>query len=160
MKKKSTAIIKAGLIVGTLDIFAAFLYYAIRTGRKDVFSVLKYVASGLYGKAAFSGDAKMLVAGLLLHYSIAFAFTLFLFWLFSKTKVFSQNTLLTGILYGVFIWIAMNLVVVPLSSIDKRPFNTVNALVNMLILIFCIGIPLTVKANNFYTKNNALLVAA
>jgi DNA segregation ATPase FtsK/SpoIIIE-like protein len=84
MNNLISTIIKAGLIVGTLDILSAFLYYFIRTGDKNVFIVLKAVAGGLFGKKAFSGGNEMLIAGLILHFIIAFAFTIFFFWLFPK----------------------------------------------------------------------------
>jgi hypothetical protein len=146
--------IKAGLIVGTLDILSAFIYYFMKTGEKGVFNVLKFVASGVFGKAAFSGGNKMIIAGLVLHYIIAFAFTIFFFWLFPKIKAFSKNIILPGIVYGIFIWIVMNLVVVPLSNIGIGPFTIVNALINVIILIVCIGIPLSFMANAFYEKGN------
>ncbi len=136
MNNLITKIIKAGLIVGTLDILSAFIYYFIKTGDKNVFTVLKYVASGIFGKEAFSGSNMMIIAGLVLHYSIAFAFTIFFFLLFPKIKAFSKNWILTGILYGIFIWIVMNLIVVPLSNIGSRPFTLVNALINVIILLF------------------------
>ncbi len=146
--------IKAGLIVGTLDILSAFIYYFMKTGEKGVFNVLKFVASGVFGKAAFSGGNKMIIAGLVLHYIIAFAFTIFFLWLFPKIKAFSKNRILTGIVYGIFIWIVMNLVVVPLSNIGIGPFTIVNALINVIILTVCIGIPLSFMASTFYKKEN------
>ena len=57
-------IIKAGLLVGTLDILAAFLNYYITTGNKDVFTVLRYIASAVFGRAAFAGGVNSVVAGL------------------------------------------------------------------------------------------------
>ena len=97
----------------------------------------------------------MIIAGLVLHYIIAFAFTIFFFLLFPKGKALSKNKILTGTLYGIFVWMIMNLVVVPLSSIGKRPFVFVSVLVNVLILIVCIGIPLSFMANKFYKKQVA-----
>jgi hypothetical protein len=148
--------IKAGLIVGTLDILSAFIYYFMKTGEKGVFNVLKFVASGVFGKAAFSGGNKMIIAGLVLHYIIAFAFTIFFLWLFPKIKAFSKNRILTGIVYGIFIWIVMNLVVVPLSNIGIGPFTIVNALINVIILTVCIGIPLSFMASTFYKKKTRI----
>ncbi len=113
---------------------------------------MKYVASGIFGKEAFSGSNMMIIAGLVLHYSIAFAFTIFFFLLFPKIKAFSKNWILTGILYGIFIWIVMNLIVVPLSNIGSRPFTLVNALINVIILIVCIGLPLSFMTNTFYKR--------
>ncbi|HZH00159.1 MAG TPA: hypothetical protein VEY32_03705, partial [Flavisolibacter sp.] len=64
------------------------------------------------------------------------------------------HTVLTGILYGAFIWAVMNLVVVPLSGIGSRPFNWENALINLLILIVCMGIPLSFMALTFYKRKS------
>ncbi|MBA2760563.1 MAG: hypothetical protein H0U39_01120 [Segetibacter sp.] len=135
------------------------LPYFMKTGEKGVFNVLKFVASGVFGKAAFSGGNKMIIAGLVLHYIIAFAFTIFFLWLFPKIKAFSKNRILTGIVYGIFIWIVMNLVVVPLSNIGIGPFTIVNALINVIILTVCIGIPLSFMASTFYKKKPELVLA-
>lgn len=160
MRKKSFEILKAGLVVGTLDILSAFLYYFIKTGNKNVFNVLKYVAGGLFGKDSYLGSNGRILAGLLLHYIIAMLFTILLFWIFPKLQLFSTNKILTGIGYGVFVWTVMNLIVVPLSNIGKRPFNTGDVLINMLILIVCMGIPLSIWANKFYRKENPQLIKA
>jgi uncharacterized protein YacL len=144
-------IIGAGLIVGTLDITAACTYYFIKTGNGPA-NVLKFVASGVFGKEAFSGDAKMLVAGLLIHYVIAFAFTIFFFWLHPKVNGLLKNRILTGIAYGIFVWVVMNLIAVPLSNVASRPFNAINAIINVVILIVCIGIPLSFMASTVYKR--------
>ena len=149
-KSLPAEIIKAGLIVGTLDISAAFIYYYITTGNKDVFVILRYIASAVFGKVAFTGGVAMSTAGLIFHYLVAFSFTIFFFWIFRRLKFLSENILLTGIGYGLFTWATMNLVVVPLTKIGTRPFNWFNASINALILIICIGIPLAFMANRFY----------
>lgn len=152
MKDFSIKVIKTGLIVGTLDILAAFIYYVIKTGNLSPVNLLKYVASGAFGKDAFSGGNTMIIAGLLFHYFIAIAFTAFFFLLFPKIKSFAQNKTLTGILLGIFIWTIMNLVVIPLSNIPTGPFNLVNSLINALILICCIGLPLSFITSSYYSK--------
>lgn len=152
MNKLSAQIIKSGALVGTLDISASFFYYFLKTGDSNVFHVLKYVASGLFGKDASLGEGVLMTAGLLLHYLIAFSFTLFFFWLFPKLKGAATSRLLTGISYGTFIWTVMNVVVVPLSRIGHRPFNPLNSFINALILIVCIGIPLSYMASAFHSK--------
>lgn len=153
MNNLTSKIVKAGLIVGTLDILSALAYYFINTGEKNVFIVLKFIASGIFGKEAFSAGNRMILTGLVLHYIIAFAFTIFFFLIFPKIKAFSKNKILTGVIYGIFIWIVMNLVVVPLSKIGPQPFNMINSLINVIILIVCIGIPLSFMASKFYGKN-------
>jgi uncharacterized membrane protein YagU involved in acid resistance len=154
-KSLFSEIIKAGFIVGTLDISAAFVYYYLTSGNKDVFTILRYISSAVFGKEAFTDGVGMSVAGLIFHYVIAFSFTIFYFWIFRRLKFFSKNILLAGITYGLFVWAIMNLVVVPLTRIGTRPFNLFNASINAFILIICIGIPLAFVANKFY-KNRPI----
>lgn len=108
--------------------------------------VLKYIASALFGKEAFSSGVTMSIVGLLLHYTIAFSFTVFFFWIYPKLKFLSINIFLTAVLYGLFVWTIMNQVVVPLSKIPERPFSWSGAAQAAAILIVCIGLPLTVIA--------------
>ncbi len=152
MSKLFSKVITAGLIVGTLDILSAFVYVFIKTGNFVPLSILKFVASGVFGKDASSDGSIMALSGLLIHYLIAFAFTSFFFWLFPKIKALSKNKIVTGVIYGVFIWTVMNLVIVPLSNVPNRPFNLINAIINCGILIICIGIPLSLMASSFFKE--------
>ena len=152
MKKRNAKILQAGLIVGTLDILSAFIYYYIKTGKTNFLVIFKFIASGIFGKDAGAGGTGMIVAGFILHYAIAFSFTIFFFWVYPKVNVMSKNRIVTGIVYGLFVWALMNLVVVPLSNTVHRPFKIEGALINMGILIVCIGLPLSFMANTFFKK--------
>jgi hypothetical protein len=152
MNTRNAKILQAGLIVGTLDILSAFIYYYIKSGKTNFLVIFKFIASGLFGKAAGDGGVAMILAGLILHYAIAFSFTIFFFWLYPKMNVLSKNRIVTGIVYGLFVWAVMNLVVVPLSNTVHRPFKIEGALINMGILIVCIGLPLSFMANAFFRK--------
>jgi|SRR5450432_1437675 hypothetical protein len=157
MKPLTAKIIKAGLIVGTLDILSAFIHVCIKTGSPHIPDILKFIASGIFGKDASSGGIGMVLAGLVFHYVIAFTWTIFFFWLYPKIKAASKNRIWTGIVYGIFVWVVMNLVVVPLSNIPHRDFNIWNALINTIILMVCVGLPLSFMASVHFkhTKNTA-----
>jgi len=148
-------IIKAGLLAGTLDILSAILYYYCKTG-KNGFNVLNYVASGVFGKEAISGGNSMAIAGLLFHYFIAFCWTLFFFFIYPSIHSLLKNKIVAGIIYGVFIWIIMNLVVVPMTAIPKRPFIISGAIINMVILILAVGLPISLVIGNYYSKLNKI----
>ena len=152
MTTRNAKILQAGLIVGTLDILSAFIYYYIKSGRTNFLVIFKFIASGIFGKAAGEGGTDMILAGFILHYAIAFAFTIFFFWLYPKVSVMSKNRIVTAIIYGLFVWTVMNLVVVPLSNTVHRPFKIEGALINMGILIICIGVPLSFMANAYFKK--------
>lgn len=138
----SKLIIKAGLIAGTLDIIAAFLNFYFKTGKNPVI-VLKYIASAIFGKEAMIGGNKMALTGLILHFIIAFIFTTFFALTYKKIWSRLQNTFITAILYGIFVFLVMNLAVVPLSKASQLPFSWSGAITNCIILMVCIGLPLS-----------------
>ncbi|MEO8108584.1 MAG: hypothetical protein ABI594_01060 [Ginsengibacter sp.] len=107
-------ILFAGLLVGSLDILTAFVDYYIQSGKGPA-GVLKFVASGVFGASAFSGGAIMIFWGLLFHYIIAFCFTIFFIWVYPRFSFLRKNIIITAVVYGLFVWLVMNRVVVPLS---------------------------------------------
>jgi hypothetical protein len=141
----SAKTLKAAFFVGTLDILAACIQFYLKTN-KDPAPVFKFIASGIFGRKAFSDGNIMIAYGLLFHYFIAFLFTAFFFWICNKFPGILKSKLLAGIVYGAFAWTVMNLVVLPISHVNRGPFNFTNALTGMLILIICIGIPLSLIA--------------
>lgn len=149
-------ILKAGLLVGSLDIIAAFIDYYIATG-KDPGGVLKFIASGVFGIEAFSGGIGMILWGLLFHFIIAFAFTAFYFWLCPRVKFVAQQPVVFAVIYALFIWMVTHLVVMPLSNVplngrtDLQFWKIAKA---NLILIFMICVPLTLMARKYYQRQS------
>jgi hypothetical protein len=135
-------IFKAGFIVGLLDILAACIQYMLQAGKSPA-PVLKFIASGVFGKAAFAGGGEMIFFGLLFHFIIAIAFAAFFFVVVSGVSFFEKNKIITGVLYGLFVWLVMNFVVLPLSNAPKLPLSFGGAVLSLVILIVCIGIPLS-----------------
>lgn len=140
-----TKIFKAGLIAGTMDICAACIQYYLRTG-KNPENVLRFVASGVFGKEALAGGHLYSAAGLLFHYLIAFSFTVFFFFIYPRLKFLSYNIFLSAVLYGVFTWTIMSRIVLPLSNTPPIPFTWSGAATAAGILIVCIGLPLSIIA--------------
>jgi len=75
-------VLLSGLLVGTLDILAAFVDVYINNGKP--LGVLNYIATGAFGKTDFTASNAGAVTGLLFHYIIAFAFTFFSFGCMAK----------------------------------------------------------------------------
>lgn len=141
-------ILVMGLLVGSLDIGAAFIEYYIDTG-KGPEDVLRFIASGAFGKMAFTDNNLMILWGLLFHFLITYSFTIFFYWLSQKIKFMSSQMILTSILYGIFIWLAMTLIVLPLSHIPKNVLRFKKEVVALLILIAMIGLPLSLLIKKF-----------
>lgn len=140
-----------GLLAGTLDICSAFLQAYIMRGTKPVI-ILQFIASGAFGKAAFEGGWLMPLLGLLFHFIIAYSFTFLFFLLYPSVKAMSKNIVLTAIVYGIFIYVVMNMGVLPLTRIPPIPFHLDKALMATAILIVAIGLPLSFFARKFYGR--------
>ena len=142
-------ILQTALIAGTLDLIGAIVSSTILS-QKVPYKIFHYIASGIFGKEAFTGGSIMVFWGLLFHYLLAYTFTLLYFWLYPKIGFLSTSRVLSGVLYGAFVWVIMNRVVVPLSNVPTGPFNLTQALVGMVVLMLMIGLPIAIGAAKYY----------
>lgn len=132
----------AWFVAGTLDITTAILYYVGLSGARAE-RLLQGIASGLLGARAFDGGAATALLGLALHYLIALIWTLVFFVAFRALGALRRRLILIGIVYGLIVWLVMNLVVLPLSNVSRGPFQPRAAAIAAIILIFCIGLPMS-----------------
>jgi uncharacterized membrane protein YagU involved in acid resistance len=107
-------ILLVGFLVGLLDISAAFIQTKLTFPERNPFElVLRYIARAVFTKERVSSDDSMLFFGALFHFIIAYSFTIAFFLIYPHITFLSKNRLLTGFVYGIIIWTAMNLLVVP-----------------------------------------------
>lgn len=143
-------ILWAGLLVGALDITAAFIQTSLYGG--SPVRVLNFIASGVFGKEALDGGASFAFYGLVFHFCIAMGWTTLFFLIYPKLKFLSRNKIITGVGYGFFIWLMMNRIVLPLSNVPHFPFRLTSAVIGALILMAAIGLPLSLIANKYYSS--------
>jgi hypothetical protein len=63
------------------------------------------------------------------------------------------HKIVTGIVYGLFVWAIMTMLILPLWN--NRPFVfRPDAAVDAVILILAIGMPLSFIAHGYYTNSN------
>ena len=137
-----------GFLAGTLDAIAAIV---ISQATPAV--VFKFIASGAFGAGeAFSGGNIMIFWGVIFHYLIAFSWTIFFFFMYPAVPLLRKNKYISGLVYGIFVWIIMNRVVIPLSEIAQRPFNLKGALTGMAILMVAIGLPISLLTHRYYSR--------
>jgi len=159
-KNLFVTILWAGLLVGYLDITAAIFNFMFNSDKSPTL-IFNYIASAAFGKERAYSEKPMVALGVLFHFTVAYCFTIFFFLIYPRLRFLSKNRLLTGILYGCFIWCVMNLLVVPNSHIDKYPSMVAKTLIQVGILIVAIGIPLSYIASWFFkdtTKKSTIAI--
>jgi hypothetical protein len=146
---KTSTLIRVGLLAGTMDITSAFII----NYNTSPFIIFRFIASGAFGKAAFSGGSAMVWWGVLFHYTIAMAFSAILFLLYPRIQKIIRNKYLIALGYGILVWLIMNLVVLPLSQVPKSPFRVYGVITGVLALVVCIGLPVSLAAERYYRES-------
>jgi hypothetical protein len=142
--------LKSGLMIGVLDAAAASLQAYIMNGVTPD-RVFTFVASGAFGQNAYEGGSIIAVIGLVFHFIVAISWTFIFYAAYPKLTILRSNKFVAGMAFGIFIWIVMNFVVIPLSLIGLRPFNAISAIIQIFIHLFVIGVPISYLTNKYYS---------
>jgi hypothetical protein len=148
--KSIKPIIVSGIVAGILDCISAVVFL----GKMNFAGVWKYVASGYFGKSAFSSGNEMVVYGLLFHFCIAIFWAIVFFFVVRKINFFKHYIIVGGLLYGIMIWLVMNLIVLPFTNIPQNPMTAIGAIKNIVILMLCVGLPISWIQNKLKTNDN------
>jgi hypothetical protein len=143
----SRAIFAAGFTCGVLDITAAFVNWTLRGVGPE--RLLQSIASGLLGPQSFQGGWATATLGLGLHFLIAFSAATAFYLASRKLKFLTQRAILSGISYGVAVYIFMYWIVVPLSCIRRMPFSLSQTIVAITVHIICVGLPISLNIRRF-----------
>ncbi|MCC9070429.1 DUF1440 domain-containing protein [Flavobacterium sp. F-65] len=151
MKSKVGTVLLSGLVAGAMDIISCIIIYVVILQKTTTTKILLSIASGIFKKDAYSGDPKMAFYGLGIHFIIATLFALFYFKIYPYIPFLKKNTLLSGFIYGIFVWIVMNLIVLPIAFPILPPKHLdFPLLLSILILMFCIGLPVAFITKKYY----------
>jgi hypothetical protein len=138
------AVLVGTLIAGTLDIFAAIVTWMLRG--VSATRVLQGVASGLLGREAVNGGAASAALGLLLHFLVMSVIVAVFYFLSRKRTVLTTHWVVSGVLYGVAVYLVMTFIVVPLSAAPMGLPTLAAAVQGVLVHIFCVGLPIAFVA--------------
>jgi hypothetical protein len=137
----SRIILLGGLIAGACDLTGAIVVSWLRAGVSPV-RVMQSIAAGLLGAASYDGGARTAVLGVALHFMIATIWTAVFYFASRSLRFLIERPVPMGLLYGVVVYLFMNFVVLPLSAFPMRPVTLTGRLIGMLIIMFCIGLPI------------------
>ncbi|HEX3985281.1 MAG TPA: hypothetical protein VHX13_01630 [Acidobacteriaceae bacterium] len=134
------AVLRIGLIAGTLDISENLVFNAFRHITPAM--IFRYIASGLLGMAAIRGGAGMVTLGVAIHYTIALAWTALYFLAARRWRLLVQRPVACGLLYGALVYAVMNFAVLPLTHVPhaRAAMSLASRASGILALLVCIGL--------------------
>jgi len=134
------ALLFGTLVVGILDLADAFIFFGVRGGARPV-RILQSIASGLLGRAAFSGGLGTAVLGAALHFFIAFMVVATFFVASRYVAILRRSPVWSGLIYGIVVYLVMNFVVLPLSAASRGAFAWPVVANGLIIHMVGVGLP-------------------
>jgi hypothetical protein len=123
-------ILVGGLVAGLVDIGAAALINWV-----DPLIVLRAIATGVQGKAAFKGGWQAALLGLGLQCLMSIVIAALYVAVVSRSKWLRRHWVLSGLAAGPVIFAVMEFAVVPLSRAAKAHFTPVTIVPNLAAMM-------------------------
>jgi hypothetical protein len=149
------AILAAGLTCGVMDITAAFVTWWPRGIMPS--RILKRIASGLLGPDAYTGGWPIAALGLALHFFIALSAATVFYFASRRLRYLTQHPIISGVLYGVGVYLVMYWIVMPLSRYHHRPFTLSSTTIAIVTHIICVGLPIALITRHYTRKTKAAI---
>jgi hypothetical protein len=138
------AILWGGLVAGVLDATDGVVAFGLQ-GLNPI-QVLQYIASGLLGKAAFSGGLAAAGLGTVLHFLIAFTVAAVYVFASRKAVTLQTHAIAWGLTFGVLVYLVMNYLVLPHSAVAASPFSLALFLNGVIGHALFVGLPIALYA--------------
>ncbi len=132
------AVAAGGFALGTVDALFAMVFWVPQGG--SVGGIFRSISAGLLGKAARDGGAAVALLGAGLHSLIATAMVLAYTLASRRVPWLLSRPFGHGAIYGVFLYLVMNLVVLPLSAAGMPKFTNVAWVASSVVVHAVLGV--------------------
>ena len=138
----------AATVVAVLDISFAATYWVVVRAAITFPQLLRSIASGVLGDAAARGGAGAAVLGAMLHGAVACGWALVFigvrrWWpAFDRALQRPAGRVAAGLLFGMMVWLVMDLAVLPLTRARPTPIGSSWFRVSLVWHAIGVGLPL------------------
>lgn len=141
-----TQAVYGGLLIASADaLFATTVWFNWTPG--GVLRMFQSIAVGVLGKASYEGGMATAVLGAGLHAAMAIAFVAICIALSFRFHLLVEKPVMSGLLYGVGLYVVMNFVVMPLSRVDASPsFKHLDSITMSVVAHMAFGVVCTLFA--------------
>ena len=137
--------VNAGLMLGTADVIIYHWFFQNVLGGVPLISLYQYIASGALGEFAFAGGIPTALLGVLFHFIFSIVIAGVFILGVDRIPLLRRHIIPGSLLYGFGVFIAMNMIVTPLSATPPIPTPTtpelmVTIIVHILVAGLLLGI--------------------
>ena len=139
------AIVVGGVIVGILDLAYAIIVYS----PKRPILIPQAIASGLLGRASFSGGGRSAVLGVVCHFVIALGAATVYYLASRRWRFLVERPGVSGMTFGACVYLFMHYVVIPLSAAGPSHMSFALKSAEFVEHWFCVGLPIAFSVRRF-----------
>jgi uncharacterized membrane protein YagU involved in acid resistance len=141
-------ILTGGLLSGAIDLTYACTYHGIVSHVPPV-RIFQSIGSGFFGKASFEMGATSATAGVLAHFGILIIAASIFNFARRRFAYLREHAYVSGMVFGVGIWLTMNYVVLPLSAAPHFKSNLQGTLSDFAVHVLLLGPAISLVAKYF-----------
>jgi hypothetical protein len=138
-------VLLGGLIAGAFDITFAFVFYWPQGATP--LRILQGIASGVLGRGSFQMGAASAALGAFFHFFISVCAAGIYYLASLRLPFLTRRVLISGAVFGVLMFLAMRLIVLPLSTIGFRPMKVGNIIGELFSHVFLFGMVIAYAAS-------------
>jgi hypothetical protein len=141
-------ILTAGVLVGLLDGLFAIALYVVALKVTTPVRLFQSIASAVLGPESFPGGWATAGLGLVLHFTVAHAWSAAYFLALRVSSLFRRlvaapaRAAVVGMAYGIVVWLVMDLVVIPMTRTRPTPVTARSFLPVLVGHMFVVGLPI------------------
>jgi hypothetical protein len=148
-------IVTAGMVAGLLDIAYVLVVYGLWRDANSI-KILQGIAAALIGReAAASGGLATAALGLGIHFAVALSVTAVFYALSRKLRLLVEQPLISGPLFGVAVWLVMQVVVLPFTATPPKSFPPAQWWVVFIAHLVCVGLPIAIVVRRMERRDLA-----
>lgn len=134
-----------GVIVGILDLAYAIIVYS----PKRPMLIPQSIASGLLGRASFTGGARSAILGVICHFVIALGAATVYYLASRRWRFLVDRPVVSGMIFGACVYLFMHYVVIPLSAAGPSHLPVTLKSAEFVEHWFCVGLPIAFSVRRF-----------
>jgi uncharacterized membrane protein YagU involved in acid resistance len=147
-------IVLGGLIIGIVQfVLQEWIVFSVLQ-QNPLMAVLQYITSGILGNAAFEGGIATALIGVLIHFFISLVIAGVFILSAERIPLLRRHAIAGALLYGIGVFIVMNMIVIPLSAAPAIPPPTLPWLIEIVLdHMLVVGLPLGILVRRNVNTN-------
>jgi hypothetical protein len=141
-------VLRATLAVFALDGLYVVLVFVLILRRTTVERLFQGIAYAVLGPSALTGGWATASLGVLLHFSVALAWSVVWMLAYERSDLLLRATItapraiIVGAAYGIFVWLAMHFIVLPLTYAKPGPLLNFGSILVGVAHLLVVGPPI------------------